>query len=159
MILFHGSNMEVADVDLSQSSKGKDFGRGFYLSDNETQAKRMAKVVTDRKGVGSPIVSKFEFYDEILKTRRLKVKVFKSHTKSWAEFILQNRRNDSDTETHDFDIVIGPIADDRIGLQIFRFTNGYISITAFIREIKYIEPTIQYLFHTEKAVKMLKHIK
>lgn len=38
MILYHGTNINFSTIDLSASHKGKDFGKGFYLSDNESQA-------------------------------------------------------------------------------------------------------------------------
>ena len=35
MKLYHGSNILIDKIDLSKSKPNKDFGRGFYLSDNE----------------------------------------------------------------------------------------------------------------------------
>ena len=35
MILYHGSNVEIRQIDLNKSARGKDFGKGFYLSENE----------------------------------------------------------------------------------------------------------------------------
>ena len=32
MILYHGSNVEVNEIDLNRSEVGKDFGVGFYLT-------------------------------------------------------------------------------------------------------------------------------
>ena len=40
MILYHGSTVEIQEVDLSLSKPNKDFGKGFYLSDNYEQAYR-----------------------------------------------------------------------------------------------------------------------
>ena len=37
MILYHGSNIEISEIDLQKSKPNKDFGRAFYLSDNESQ--------------------------------------------------------------------------------------------------------------------------
>ena len=42
MILYHGSNVEVKEIDLSRSEVGKDFGVGFYLTASKEQAERMA---------------------------------------------------------------------------------------------------------------------
>lgn len=38
MILYHGSNVAIDQVDLSKSRPFKDFGRAFYLSADEQQA-------------------------------------------------------------------------------------------------------------------------
>ena len=42
MILYHGSNVEVKEIDLNRSEVGKDFGVGFYLTASKEQAERMA---------------------------------------------------------------------------------------------------------------------
>lgn len=64
----------------------------------------------------------------------------------------------SDTQAHSFDIVIGPIADDTVGLQMRRYMQGYISIERMIEELRFNKPAIQYFFGTEKAVELLKKI-
>ena len=43
MILYHGSNVEIRQIDLNKSARGQDFGTGFYLSEDEKQAEEMAK--------------------------------------------------------------------------------------------------------------------
>ena len=42
MRLYHGSNCGIDVIDLAKSEPFKDFGKGFYLSDNEAQAMDMA---------------------------------------------------------------------------------------------------------------------
>ncbi len=32
MILYHGTNLDFAEIDLKKSKPNKDFGQGFYLS-------------------------------------------------------------------------------------------------------------------------------
>lgn len=44
MILYHGTNVEFEFIELSRSKPNKDFGRGFYMSDNYAQSMEMAKV-------------------------------------------------------------------------------------------------------------------
>ena len=39
MILYHGSNIAIDEIDFEKSRPGKDFGVGFYLSADELQAK------------------------------------------------------------------------------------------------------------------------
>ena len=43
MILYHGSNTTIDKIDLKKSKPNKDFGKGFYLSEDEEQAIEMAK--------------------------------------------------------------------------------------------------------------------
>ena len=65
MILFHGSNVQVREVDLTKCRPNKDFGCGFYLTSIEDQAIQMANRVTRLYG-GSPEVSQFYLDEEIL---------------------------------------------------------------------------------------------
>jgi hypothetical protein len=52
MILYHGSNVKIIDIDLSKARPFKDFGRGFYLTEIKEQAQRMAiRVTVDSAGV------------------------------------------------------------------------------------------------------------
>lgn len=37
--LFYGSNVVIDKIDLCRSREGKDFGCGFYLNPNESQAR------------------------------------------------------------------------------------------------------------------------
>ena len=38
MILYHGTNQDFDAIDFSKCHRGKDFGCGFYLSENRHQA-------------------------------------------------------------------------------------------------------------------------
>ena len=156
MRLYHGSNIAIDRIDLARGLRGKDFGQGFYLSDNAEQAQRMAEVTAFRRG-GEPVVSIFLFDEELLRSKELKVKIFDGYTIEWAQFILKNRLNDSDIQAHDYDIVVGPIADDKVGVQIRQLLRNYITIEQFQTKVQYITPTIQYFFGTEQAIEKLRH--
>lgn len=156
MILYHGSNTEILQIDLDKGRRGKDFGKGFYLSEELEQAEKMANLTTFRQGKGKPVVSKFQFNEEAVNNNdTIKIKYFEGYTDEWAEFILLNRNNNTDNQAHDYDIVIGPIADDTVGLQLRRFIQGYIGISQLVKELSYIHPTIQYFFGTLNAVNLL----
>lgn len=157
--LYHGSNVEIDQIDLSLSRKGKDFGCGFYLNANKQQAMEMAMRTANRMRSGSPIVSAFDFDDTILSQNVLNVKVFEDYSIEWAEFILMNRKNLSDNPAHPYDIVIGPIANDTVGVQIRRFIMGYISMERLIEELKFKgNRSVQYFFATEAAINLLKKV-
>ncbi len=157
--LFHGSNIPIEVIDFSFCHKGKDFGRGFYLSDNLEQAEKMAKLVTYREEFGEPTVSSFMFDESCMTNGILSVKRFDSYNAEWANFIIQNRTHKQDTNIHSYDIIYGPIANDTVGVQIRRFMQQYIDVERLIEELKYIHPTFQYYFGTETALQYLKKIK
>ncbi len=156
MKLYHGSNVEIEYVDLARGRRGKDFGKGFYANPDYMQAVEFCSNVVRREGSGIPTVTSFEFDESAL--GMLNVKRFDGYTQEWAEFILMNRNNISDKPAHDFDIVIGPIADDGVGTLIRRLSRGFITFDAFLEELKYSKVSIQYFFGTEKALKYLNKI-
>ena len=120
MILYHGSNTDIAEIDLSVSKVGKDFGCGFYLSADKEQALELAARKTEQLGVGTPMLNSYEFQE---------------YSREWAEFVLMNRRNRTRVPSHSYDIVIGPIANDSVGFQIRRLTSGLIDMDKFLEEL------------------------
>ena len=90
MILYHGSNITIEQIDLSKSKPNKDFGQGFYLSEDENQANEMARFKSLLLG-GTAIVSKFEFDESVMKTGALRIKVFDGYSEEWADFVFANR--------------------------------------------------------------------
>lgn len=88
----------------------------------------------------------------------MSIKVFEGYSVEWAEFILKNRKNVSDKPAHSYDIVVGPIANDTVGLQMRRFMQGYISIERMIKELEFNKPAIQYFFGTDLAISYLRKI-
>ena len=156
MKLFHGSNVEIESIDLARGRRGKDFGKGFYVNPDYMQAVEFCSSVIRREGVGVPTVTSFDFDESALNV--LNVMRFDGYSKEWAEFILLNRNNTSDVPAHDYDIVVGPIADDGVGTQIRRLSRGFITFDAFLEELKYSKVSIQYFFGTEEAIKYLKKI-
>lgn len=157
MKLYHGSNVEFGDIDLKRSKPNKDFGRGFYLSDNYEQALDMARIKVVQLEAGRPVVMTYEVDDRYLDD--LQILRYDSYSEEWAKFILLNRNNPSDTPAHDYDVVIGPIADDKVGLQLWRYETNLIDLSMLVRNLKYMKGiTIQYYFGTERAIKYLKRI-
>ena len=129
MKLYHGSNILIDKIDLRKSKPNKDFGRGFYLSDNEEQALEMAKFKTLTLG-GEPLISIFEFDENIITNNTLKVKVFQDYSEEWADFVFANREGLDNVE--EYDIVYGPIANDTVGLQIRKLKSGNIDKVEFL---------------------------
>ncbi|MBQ3813354.1 MAG: DUF3990 domain-containing protein [Bacteroidales bacterium] len=158
MILYHGSNVDIESIDLGRSSVGKDFGCGFYLTASREQAERMGRRRARLYG-GEMVVSTFEFDENAAREAGLNIKDFGTYSKEWADFVLANRKNDTRTQIHDFDIVHGPIANDDVGFQIRRLLAGMITIETFLEELKYKEGiTYQYFFATERSVQFLKKL-
>ena len=157
--LYHGSNVAIGQIDLSRSKRGKDFGQGFYLNANPDQAMEMAVRTTRIFNEGIPTLSCFDFDEDEALRSGLNIKVFPDYSEEWAEFVVMNRKNNSEVPAHLYDIVIGPIADDTVGVQIRRFIMGYLSASALVEELKFKgDHAVQYFFGTPKAINILKRI-
>ena len=161
MILYHGSNIEVKEIDLNMCRPYKDFGRGFYLTDIRSQANQMANRVARLYG-GNPLVSAFNFDDMALTAGDLKIQMFDKPSKDWALFVLHNRDRKfthiSDAlcnQDNKYDIVGGPVANDDIAYLFRTFTRGLIDLDALAKGLEYKSLTSQYSFHTPKSIKYL----
>lgn len=156
MKLYHGSNVMIDHIDFEKCHPFKDFGCGFYLTDTLEHARNMAVRRLMRAG-GSECVSAFAF-DYEKATRNLKVKVFDKPSEEWAEFVMMNRNENIAHPAHDYDIVIGPIADDSVVVSFRLFQEGFISISELVKRLEYKELSTQYFFHNRAAVSYLKRI-
>ena len=164
MILYHGSNLKIKEIDLSKCKPYKDFGRGFYCTTIKKQAEFMAERVVKRQG-GVKTVNIYELDEKIFEDKELKIKKFNKPSKEWARFILNNRdrnfkfKNSKECNFDSkYDLVIGPVANDDIIVLFRTFVNGLIDIDTLIKELTYKELTDQYSFHTTKALKYLKGV-
>lgn len=158
MRLYHGSDTVIMKIDLDKSRPYKDFGKGFYLSADYSQALDMAKQrAKQRPGIGAITVNCFEFDESVMTSGELKVKVWDDYCIEWAEFVIRNRNRKLPYPCHDYDIVYGPIADDGVTFQIRRYESGYLTIEQLVSELKYAGGiTFQYFFANEKAISKLK---
>ena len=157
MKLYHGSNTIIESIDLSKCRPYKDFGKGFYLTDIQEQARRMA-ARTVRMFNGTPTVTAFEFDLDKAMAEGLKILTFDAPNSEWARFVMQNRDINVEQPSHDFDIVIGPVADDTISRLLRMFTENFITEEQLLKELTFSRGTSQYFFHTEAAIEMLKKL-
>ena len=55
-------------------------------------------------------------------------------------------------------LVVGPVADDTVGLLLRQFSRGTIDIRYMKKELDFGKLTNQYTFHTEKSLEYLKKV-
>lgn len=125
--LYHGTVYDIEEIDVTKGKGYKDFGKGFYATSVRNHAdniarrnKRILEEKDARMQQRNPEYRvktyqayryNLEFDDSCLDNPDgLKVKVFRKADREWVRFILKNRGSDS--SAHDFDIVIGPTADE-----------------------------------------------
>ena len=165
VILYHGSNSDVKEIKLKICKPFRDFGKGFYLTDIQSQAENMAKRTALIKG-GSPVLNLFEIDDDFMSDSSLCIKDFSTiPTEDWALFVMNNRnRYFSDMQNplcnHDckYDIVHGPVANDAMAVLFQQYEQEFIDLEMLKKRMTYKELSTQHSFHTEKAVSLLKKV-
>lgn len=154
MTLYHGTNGDIESIDLTRGMRYKDFGKGFYLTPDKTTAIRMAQKKARLFG-GSATLITYEMDENVLHSD-LKVKVFPEKAcVEWLVFVDANRDRKNVMPIHDFDIVIGPIADDGVVLQLTNFREGIYTPEQAAAQLqdRYLDQ--QYYFGTEQALRFL----
>ena len=156
--LYHGSDQEISEIDLTRGLPDKDFGQGFYLTHLRHQAERMALSKCSRSQGKTPTVTVYEFDDEEARRQKLRMKVFDKPTEDWAKFVSENRHASRTGFSHQYDIVIGPIANDSMAMQFRLYEQGYITLRQLARKITFPKDNSQHFFATERAVSLLKKV-
>jgi len=100
MRLYHGSTVDIQQIDLGKSKPNKDFGRAFYLSADEQQAMEMAQFRAEFEDT-MPVVNIYEF-DETL-FQQFRCKRFEEYTEEWAHFVYDHRTEPNGLTLHDSD--------------------------------------------------------
>ena len=154
MKVYHGSLEIVRHPKILLPNRKLDYGDGFYTTTSEKQAKEWVERRMFEQHANAGYINIYEFDDKTL--QNLKSLLFSVPSKEWAEFVMANRTKRG--FTHDYDIVYGPVANDRVYLQFSLYESGAIGVDTLINELKNYKLVDQYLFHTEKALKSLKYI-
>ena len=155
--LYHGTNIDFDSIDLNKCRPNKDFGKGFYLTHIRKQAEAMAIRRCEFEGHGNPTIQTYIFDESLLHSNILNVKIFENVSKEWAEFILKNRKA-KNSKTHNYDIVVGPVADDGVVLQLNLYQRNLITLDKLVEELTFSKLSNQYLFATEVAISKLKRL-
>lgn len=157
MKLYHGTNTDIEFVDLTKGLQHKDFGKGFYVTPNRTTAVRMAQKKARLFG-GTPTLITYEM-DEKAFHSNLNIKIFPERAcVEWFLFVDANRDRKNTMPIHNYDIIIGPIADDGVVLQLTNYREGIYSPeqAAHLLQDKFLDQ--QYFFGTERALHFLHKI-
>lgn len=160
MMLFHGGTDRIEHPRILAGEQGRDFGFAFYTTDIREQAERwalrraryrsrMARRVVDA------IVCEYEFDEASLSS--LSVKRFPEPSLEWLDFVVANRS--SLDFRHGFDIVIGKIANDRVGETVSYVVAGVMRREDAVERLRFQQINNQWAFCTEKALAQLRFIR
>lgn len=153
MLLYHGSTMAVRKPIVSRGRGKTDFGKGFYTTTSREQAEKWAQIKRDRMGEEAhAIVSVFELDDAVLNNPAYHTRHFDGATAEWLDFVVGNRRGEVH---HNFDLIMGPVANDKLYATITLYENGILDANAAIEQLNTHQLFDQLSFHTTKACKLL----
>ena len=154
MICYHGSNMIVDAPRILEAKRPLDFGGGFYVTTSEAQARNWATKVAYRSGDHRRCLNRYEFDLKRAESELIVIR-FDAADEKWLDFICDNR---SGKPTGDYDIVIGPVADDRVYRVVVEYENGDIDRQLALGRLKAETLCDQILFHTERSLKYLTYV-
>jgi hypothetical protein len=153
LILYHGSNKNFEKVDLSMSKDKRDFGRGFYTTTIREHAESWAKSLYDRyRGDGI-----FIYEIELQLSKNLSIKIYECLSEEWLLMVQKNRIMGG--IQHNFDIVQGPVANDKTARTIALYIAGIINSNEAIERLKFNQISNQVSLHTPAALSNLKIIR
>ena len=155
MTLYHGSLEIVEKPAILEPNHTMDYGKGFYTTTSKDQADKW--VIRKITAVNQPkgFTNIYSFDETIEHT--LKVLKFDSPDEAWLDFVMNNRTDKN--FTHDYDIVYGPVANDRVYAAFAFYEEGMLDKQGLIRELRAYKLADQLLFHTEKALNYLHFVK
>jgi hypothetical protein len=148
LTLFHGSNLVFDRPDLGAARSHRDFGVGFYTTTLRSQAEDWARSVTERFG-GEAHLYVFEFDA----APELAVKEFTGISLEWLDTVKANRMLGG--VQHDFDVVIGPVANDNTVRTVSLYVAGVYDAEEAMRRLRYFKANNQVSIHSQRAMNLL----
>ncbi len=136
-----------------------DFGIGFYTATSYDQASRWVKNRLDRDpSAQTGFVTSYEFDETAFAETGLKRLDFPNNpvTVDWFRFIMKNRKFRN--PEHGYDIVTGPVANDRVYAVILQYEARFLTEEEAVARLKPYRLAGQVLFHTEQSLSFLRRV-
>ena len=146
MIVYHGSDIIVQAPDIAHSAKHLDFGPGFYVTTNPTQAERWAKRKAAVKSNTHGIINVYEMSD----ISGYSVMVFGDDLDIWIDFVCDCRNGSSSYKA--YDIIIGKVANDKVFRVVDMYKRGIWDKDRALKEIRVYKTYDQIAFITQDAI-------
>jgi hypothetical protein len=156
MLVYHGGSAPIIEIDLQKCRPYTDFGRGFYVTKYKVHAENWAKRFNKQNNNG--FVTTFNYIESQFTDFICKKKRFDGYTNEWLDFIVNNRNEESLEQAHGYDIVEGPVANDKVQNRLNNYLRGEITKDNFLKELEYHEETHQICFCTLASFQALKRI-
>ena len=131
MIVYHGTTDIIEKPDVNHSTNYLDFGKGFYLTTYEEQAKKWALRKSLRQGKNA-IVNVYELKVDLTDCRVLS---FENENEQWLDFVCACRRGEPLNQ--EYDIVIGNVANDDVFKTVDMYFRGLWDKQRVLQELRY----------------------
>ena len=151
MKVYHGSIVKICNPEIREVTHTLDYGKGFYATTSYEQAEDWVKRKMDEHKATIVYVNVYEFDESALK--RFNSLIFNEPTEEWVDFVMRNRTVKG--FKHNYDIVYGPVANDKVYAAFALYEGGVLDKLELIKELKTYKLVDQYLFHTDTALQSL----
>ena len=149
MIVYHGSTEIIKNPDVSHSKKYLDFGKGFYITTFENQAKKWAA----RKGMRQEKTAIVNVYELSEKWDGFRVLSFEKENEKWLDFVCGCRKGQP--LNAEYDIVIGNVADDDVFKTVDMYFRGLWDKEKVLSELRYYKMNNQICIVKQEALDCL----
>jgi len=161
MFFYHGTNGLIGNIDFAKCRLRTDFGKGFYISSKLAPAREWAVGKSGYFGV--PTVMRYEIDRNIWNDGLLSILRFDNPSKQWLNFIRDNRRvntvsGKSSEPRHTYDVVSGPIANDKVADVVAVYCLGRISAEDAISKVNALPSVFQLSLHTDLALNYIQSV-
>ena len=153
MIVYHGSNMVVEKPMLVSQTRFLDFGKGFYTTENKTQAISFADKVYRRRKEGAPLVSVYEV-DEVAAFSVCSVLRFDAPDEAWLDFVYEQRTGLYKGAV--YELIFGAVANDDVYETFNLYATGALDKEDTLKRLRVKRLYNQLVFTSEKALSFLK---
>ena len=146
MIVYHGTVEKIENPDVKHSKRYLDFGKGFYLTSFEQQAKKWAlrKALRQEK---KAFVNVYELKDDLKKYRVLS---FEKENEKWLDFVCACRRGEELNQ--EYDIIIGSVANDDVFKTVDMYFRGLWDKEKVLNELRYYKMNDQICIVNKKTL-------
>jgi hypothetical protein len=154
MKVYHGSYIKIDKIDLTKCRPNRDFGQGFYVTGFLHHAQNWS-LIMGRRNNTQGVVSEFEYVESAFVRSICNIIQFEDYNEEWLDFVVMNRASNNFEPVHNYDIVEGPVADNKVQNRIEEYLNGKVSKADFLEELKYHETTHQICFCTLNSLQAI----
>ena len=153
--MYHGAKKSLNEIEIENTRNNKDFGRGFYLYDTYDSALSYIADVPDSSVYSFKFNDindlKIKYFDTTLEWM-LSISVYRGIINQYLEAPLIKKIK---SEVEDADVIVSPIADNRMFNLMCDFADGVINADVALHTLSASSLGYQYVFKTEKALSFL----